>query len=272
MRHLTLGSTGVSASEVGQGTWQVEQEERGRVVAALRSGVEAGLTLVDTADLYGRGVVEEVVGEALRGLRDRVTLCTKVQPARASREGVVTACEKSLTRLGTDHLDLYVLHWVVARVPLAETLEGFARLQEQGKVRAYGLCNLTAPELLEAFRMAGPGRIACLQATYHLRERQAEQALLAACREAGVTFMAASPLGSGNFPSPETPGGRVLQEIAQAHGATMHRVALRFLLRHGHVVVLPKATSEPHILDNAAAGELTLSDDDVARIDDVFRR
>lgn len=262
------GKTGQEVSVVGQGTWRMEGDDRQACVETLRRGLDAGMTHVDTAELYGRGRVEEtVVKDAIAGRRDEVFLVSKVMPSNGSYEGTLAACERSLQRLGTDHLDGYLLHWPGAH-PLAETLRAFEKLEQDGKIRSFGLSNFDEAGCAEAVQLVGEGRIACNQVLYHLEERAIEHAVAPYCREHGITVVSYSPLGAGSFPADH----EVLREIAGAHDATPHQVALAFLLRLEGSLVIPKAATLSHALDNAKAGELVLTDDEAARIDAAFPR
>lgn len=247
----------------------MEEDDRESAVAALRRGLELGMTHIDTAELYGSGEVEEIVGEAIRGRRERAYLTSKVLPHNASAKGTVRACERSLRRLGTDYLDLYLLHWP-GEHPLGETLEAFEALRREGKIRAYGVSNFDAEELEEAVRLAGAGKIACNQVLYHLRERAIEHEVLPRCEEHDVAVVAYSPFGSGAFPGSRSRAGRVLTDIAEDRGASRYQVALAFLLRHESVFAIPKAASVAHVEDNAGAAELDLGDEELARIDAAF--
>ena len=266
-----FGWTGVPVPVIGQGTWNLERAGRAEAVAALRRGLDAGMTHVDTAEMYGAGRVEELVGEAIAGRRDEVFLVSKVLPEHASFAGVLAACEASLQRLATDRLDLYLLHWA-SRHPLEQTIAGFERLVRDGKIRHYGVSNFDTGELERALALAGPDRIACNQVLYHLEERAIEHAVLPWCERHGMAVVAYSPFGSGRFPGARSPGGRLLAEIAQARGATPRQVALAFLVRRAGVFTIPKAARVEHTLENAAAGELTLSAEEEARLDRAFPR
>jgi len=266
-----FGWTGVPVPVIGQGTWNMERADRAEAVAALRRGLDAGMTHVDTAEMYGTGRVEELVGAAIAGRRDEVFLVSKVLPEHASFAGVLAACEASLRRLGTDRLDLYLLHWA-SRHPLEQTIAGFERLVRDGKIRHYGVSNFDTGELERALALAGPDRIACNQVLYHLEERAIEHAVLPWCERRGMAVVAYSPFGSGRFPGARSPGGRLLAEIAHAHGATPRQVALAFLVRRAGVFTIPKAARVEHTLENAAAGELTLSAEEEARLDRAFPR
>ena len=267
METRPFGPTGRRLPVVGQGTWQMEDDDRSMAVAALERGLDAGMTHVDTAELYGSGRVEEIVAEAISGRRDEVYLVSKVLPQNATRGGTIRACERSLRRLRTDRLDLYLLHWPGSH-PLEDTLAAFEELRQSGKICAWGLSNFDVDELKEAVRLVGPGRIACNQVLYHLRERAVEHAVLPYCESQEIALVAYSPFGSGRFPGRH----RVLREIAAARGVSPHQVALRFLLRHEAVVAIPKAARVDHVLDNAAAGDLRLSAEEIARIGAAFRR
>ncbi len=271
VRRAPFGPTGVSVPVVGQGTWNMERDDRAAAVAALRAGLDAGLTHVDTAELYGSGRVEELVGEAIAGRRDEVFLVSKVLPQNASRAGVPRACEASLRRLRTDRLDCYLLHWP-GRHPLADTIAAFERLQREGKIRGWGVSNFAVEELERAAAIAGAERIACNQVLHHLEERSIEHAVVPWCRARGTAVVGYSPFGSGRFPGARSRGGRVLAEVAAAHGATARQVALAFLVREPGVFTIPKAARAAHVVENAAAGDLVLSDDDARRIDAAFPR
>ena len=259
-----------SVAAVGQGTWQMERDRRAEAVAALRRGLDAGASHIDTAEMYGAGRVEELVGEAIAGRRDEVFLVSKVLPENASRRGTVRACERSLRRLRTDHLDAYLLHWPGSH-PLAETIEAFEELAAAGKIRAWGLSNFDEEELAEARAVSDPGRIACNQVLYHPGERGVEHAVLPYCARHGIALVAYSPFGSGRLPGPRSRGGRVLAEIAAARGATPHQVALAFLLRHPVVLAIPKAARPDHAAENAAA-DLRLDGAEIRRLERAFPR
>lgn len=252
---------------IGQGTWYIDDAHRSTAVAALRRGLDLGMTHIDTAEMYGDA--ETVVGEAIAGRRDEVFLVSKVLPSNASRGGTVAACERSLARLRTDRLDCYLLHWPGPH-PLEDTFAAFERLREHGKILSWGVSNFDVPDLDAAWRAGGEGRIACNQVLYNLGERAIEHAVLPWCEAHGVAAVAYSPFGHGDFPGPSTPGGRVLEEIAANHGATARQVALRSLVRRPSVFTIPKASSVEHATDNAGAGALRLSEAEFARIDAAF--
>jgi diketogulonate reductase-like aldo/keto reductase len=271
MRQRAFGPPGRRLPVLGQGTWNMERDDRAGAIAALRRGLDLGMTHVDTAELYGGGEVEELVGEALVGRRDEVFLASKVLPENASRRGTVAACERSLARLRTDRLDLYLLHWP-GRHPLRDTLAAFEELVRAGKVLTWGVSNFDERELAAAVAIAGEGRVACNQLLYHLEERSIEHAAIPYCEEHGIAVVAYSPLGSGRFPSERSRGGRVLAEIAAPHGATPHQVALAFLLLRPSLFAIPKTSRPEHVEENAAAGDLVVSEDEARRIDEAFPR
>jgi diketogulonate reductase-like aldo/keto reductase len=270
MRRRAFGPTGVEVPVVGQGTWNMERDDRRQAIAALRRGLDLGLTHVDTAELYGDGAVEELVGEAIAGRRGEIFLVSKVLPSNASRRGTVVACERSLARLRTDHLDLYLLHWP-GQHPLSGTIAAFEELAAAGKIRAWGVSNFDEEELAEARRLGG-GRVACNQVLYHLEERAIEHAVIPFCAAHGIAVVAYSPFGSGRFPPPRSHGGKLLAEIAASHGVSPHAVALAFLLRHPSLFVIPKAAQPEHAAANAVAGELELAAEEVRRLDEAFPR
>lgn len=271
MRYRTFGPTGERVSVIGQGTWNMEKDDRRSAVAALRRGLDAGMNHIDTAELYGYGKVEDLVGDAIAGRRDEVFLVSKVLPQNASRRGTIEACERSLRHLRTDRLDCYLLHWE-SRHPLADTVAAFEELREAGKIRSWGVSNFDEDQVAQAVSIAGEGKVACNQVLYHLAERSIEHAVLPYCREHRVPVVAYSPFGSGKFPSPRSRGGRVLAEIAEAHDATPRRIALAFLVRDPAAFAIPKTADPGHAADNAAAAEIDLGDDEARRIDQVFPR
>jgi len=249
----------------------MERDDHAAAVAALRAGIDAGMTHVDTAEMYGGGRVEELVGEAIAGRRDELFLVSKVLPSNASFKGVLRACEASLRRLGTDRVDLYLVHWR-SRHPLEGTIEAFENLVNDGKIGSWGVSNFDVDDLEEALAIAGPGRIACNQVLYHLGERAIEHAVLPWCREHEVAVVGYSPFGSGRFPAPGTSGGRVLVEVAAAHDAAPHQVALRFLIREPGVCAIPKASRADHAVENAGAARLELTPAELERIGRAFPR
>ena len=269
MERRPFGAPKREVAVIGQGSWYIDNADRTSAIAALRRGLDLGMTHIDTAELYG--AAENVVGEAIAGRRDEVFLVSKVVPDHASRHGTLAACERSLARLGTDWLDCYLLHWPGAH-PLGDTFEAFDQLQREGKILSWGVSNFDVGDLDAAVAIAGEGRLACNQVLYHLTERAIEHAVIPWCERHGVAVVAYSPFGHGQFPGPRTKGGRVLQEIAAAHGATPRQVALGFLVRRPSLVTIPKASSPEHAAENAGAGDLRLSEAELARIDEAFPR
>jgi diketogulonate reductase-like aldo/keto reductase len=269
MKSRAFGSGGSAVSVIGQGTWYIDRGDRNSAVAALRRGMDLGMTHIDTAEMYGDA--EPVVAEAIAGRRDDIFLVSKVLPSNASRRGAISACERSLKRLKTDRLDCYLLHWR-GSYPLAETVAAFEELVGAGKIRSWGVSNFDADDLDQMLAVAGKGRIACNQVLYHLQERAIEHAVIPWCEAHGVAVVAYSPFGHNDFPSPRSKAGEVLQAIADAHRASARQVALSFLTRKPAVFAIPKASSPEHAVDNAAAGELTLSEADIAALDQAFPR
>ncbi len=267
MRQQKFGRNGPHVSVIGQGTWHLDRGDRKSAVAALRSGIELGMTHIDTAEMYGDA--ELVIADAIAEQRDDVFLVSKVLPSNASRRGTITACERSLKRLKTDRLDCYLLHWR-GSYALSETVAAFDELMRAGKIRAWGVSNFDVDDLDELLEAAGEGKIACNQVLYHLQERAIEHAVIPWCERHGVAVVAYSPFGHNDFPSPRSKAGEVLQKIAQAHGASARQVALAFLTRDASVIAIPKASTSEHVADNAAAGDLTLSDSDIAALDKAF--
>ncbi|SDV49319.1 aldo/keto reductase [Chitinasiproducens palmae] len=264
-----FGATGRRLPVIGQGTWNLERAPRREALASLRRGIELGLNHIDSAEMYGNGAAEALVGEAIAGRRDDVFLVSKVLPSNASAASVVTACERSLRHLGTDHLDCYLLHWRGA-VPLADTFEAFERLREAGKILSYGVSNFDMADLEEAFALVGPGRIACNQVLYHLRERAIEHAVLPWCARHDVAVVAYSPFGQDGFPAPHTVQGQALRDVADACRATPRQVALAFLTREPAVFAIPKAGSVAHVEENAVTVDLDAAA--VARLEEAFPR
>lgn len=264
-----LGKTGALVPVIGQGTWQMEQGRRDEVIRAIRRGLNLGMTHIDTAEMYGSGQAEQIVREAIGDRRDEVYLVSKVLPRNASADGTIAACERSLKRLGTDRLDLYLLHWPGDH-PLEDTIGAFETLKEQGKIRAFGVSNFDAGDLKLALRIAGEGQIACNQVLYHLEERAIEHEVIPLCEAHGIAVVGYSPFGSGSFPSAQSPGGRVLEAIAARHGVSTRAVALSFLVRRPSLFTIPKASRVAHVEQNARAGDLSLSDEDLRRIDAAF--
>lgn len=264
MRYRTFGPTGAQVSIIGQGTWNMERDDRRSAVASLRRGLDLGMNHIDTAEMYGSGKVEEIVGEAIAGRRDEVFLVSKVLPQNASRKGTIEACEQSLRHLRADRLDCYLLHWEGPH-PLADTFAAFEELRNAGKIRSWGVSNFDEEWLADALEIAGKGKVVCNQVLYHLQERAIEHAVIPYCEEHGIAVVAYSPFGSGKFR-----GGRVLSDVAEARGVTPRQIALAFLVRRPSLFAIPKTSDPGHAEENAAAAGIDLTDEEVRRIEEAF--
>lgn len=267
-----FGSTGRRVAAIGQGSWKIEESAAGSAVAAIRRGMDLGMTHIDTAEMYGSGGAETLIAKAIAGRRDEVFLVSKVLPSNASKRGTRAACEKSLARLQTDRLDCYLLHWRGAH-PLEETIAAFDTLVRDGKILSWGVSNFDIADLDEVAAIAGAGHPACNQVLYHLQERAIEHAVLPWCRRNRTAVVAYTPFGQSTAVfDAKTRQGSVLAEIAQAHQATARQVALQFLLRHPEMFVIPKASRIAHAAENAGAAALELTDAEVVKLDAVFPR
>ena len=259
---------------IGMGTWMIEGRSRDaekRGIEALRLGLDLGMNHIDTAEMYGDGRVEEMVAEAVAGRRDQVFLVSKVLPSNASYEQTLKACERSLKRLRTDFIDLYLLHWPSSRYPLKETMRAMEKLVDEGMIKLIGVSNFDLDQLREAQQALMNHRIACNQVLYHLAYRGIEQELLPYCTESGIAIVGYSPFGHGNFPSPKSRGGRVLAEIAKKHHRTVRQVALNFLTRYQSLFTIPKAGNPEHMREiSGAVGNWKLSDEDIVSIESAF--
>jgi diketogulonate reductase-like aldo/keto reductase len=268
MQRRPFGTTGRDAPIIGQGTWYIDQADRDEAIAALRRGLDLGMTHIDTAEMYGDA--ESMLAEVIAGRRDEVFLVDKVLPAHASVRGTVVACERSLKRLQTDRIDVYLLHWR-GPIPLADTVEAFEALHSAGKIAAWGVSNFDVDDLNELWDIQhsvhGP---VCDQVLYHLEERAIEHEVLPWCEAHGLAVTAYAPFGHGEFPEPWTLGGDVLAQIATAHGATPRQVALAFLTHRPSVFAIPKSAKLKHVEENAGAGDLRLSEQEIAAIDRAF--
>lgn len=259
--------SGTSVPALGQGTWRVGEDRRRHAdeVTALRRGIDLGMTLIDTAEMYGDGGAELVVAEAIKGRRGKVQLVSKVLPGNASRAGTIAACERSLKRLGTDHIELYLLHWR-GRHPLAETVDAFETLKHSGAIGAWGVSNFDVDDMEELLAVPGGKACATNQVLYNLAARGIEYDLLGWSADHAIPIMAYSPLGNDNrmLRHPE------LQHIAQARGVTAAQVALAFVLARPNVIAIPKATGLDHVAENRAAADLTLTAADLAGLNTAF--
>jgi diketogulonate reductase-like aldo/keto reductase len=265
LRYVRLRS-GERVPALGQGTWHMGENRRhaAEEEAALRLGIELGMRLIDTAEMYGSGGAEEVIAQAARGVRDSLFIVSKVFPHNASRSGIVAACERSLKRLATDRIDLYLLHWR-GSIPLAETLEGFLRLQADGKIRYYGVSNFDRADMAEWAALKDGDSVAADQVLYNLSRRGPECDLLPWCREHRVAVMAYTPLGQGHVL-----GNRSLGGVARRRGATAAQIALAWLLRQESMIVIPKASRSEHVRENRRALDITLTEEDLAELDGAF--
>jgi len=258
-----FGPTGVPVAVIGQGTWRMgEKPERRRSeVAALRLGLELGMTHVDTAEMYGDGGAERVVAEAIAGQRDRVFLASKVLPSNASHAGTVRACEASLRRLRTDRLDLYLLHWWSERHPVAETMRAMADLVRRGLTRLVGVSNFDVSQMRKAQDALGDLPLASNQVPYHLRDRGIEEDVLRHCERRRVAVVGYTPLARGGYMR------GIVADIARRHGRTPRQVALNFLTRRRALFTIPKATDPAHVRENAAALDFALTRAELRAID-----
>jgi len=257
---------GDSVPAYGQGTWHMGESRTGFAdeAAALKLGIELGVTLIDTAEMYGNGVAEEIVAEAAKGRRDTLFIVSKVLPYNASQRGTIEACERSLRRLKTDRIDLYLLHWRGSH-PFAETLAGFERLRRDGKIRHHGVSNFDRADMEEWAALDGGNAVASNQILYNLTRRGPEWDVIPWCREHKISVMAYSPIEQGRML-----GHKALAEIAARHGATPAQVALAWLLRQEGMIVIPKASRKEHVRENLGALDLKLSDADLADLDRAF--
>jgi diketogulonate reductase-like aldo/keto reductase len=257
--------SGDSIPVLGQGTWHLGEGRHhpDEEIAALRLGIDLGMTLIDTAEMYGDGASEELVGMAIRGRRDDVFIVSKVLPSHATRHGTIAACEASLRRLGSDHLDLYLLHWR-GSVPLRETVAAFEELQRAGSIRHWGVSNFDLGDMAELLRVPGGENVQANQVLYNLTRRGIEWNLLPWCRENDIAVMAYSPIEQGRLL-----GHPVLRTIAERHGATPAQVALAWVLEQ-RVNAIPQAGTQEHVRENRGALELELTGDDVVALEQAF--
>jgi diketogulonate reductase-like aldo/keto reductase len=257
---------GEAVPALGQGTWRMGEDAGRRTseIAALQLGIDLGMTLIDTAEMYADGAAEELVREAIGGRRDEVFLVSKVLPHNATRRRTIAACEGSLRRLGTDRLDLYLLHWR-GHAPLAETLDAFAMLTDAGKIRYWGVSNFDGSDMEELARLPGGGAVAANQVLYNLTRRGIEYDLLPSCTARGIPIMAYSPIEQGRML-----GRARLKAIAARHGVTAAQVAIAWVLRKDGVFTIPKAATPAHVRENRAALDLRLTEEDYAELDGAF--
>ncbi|SFE82808.1 aldo/keto reductase [Alteribacillus iranensis] len=258
-------------SQLGQGTWHMGEDPKQRAaeIRALQLGIDRGMTLIDTAEMYADGEAETVVGEAIKGRRDDVFLVSKVYPFRAGRELIEQACEQSLKRLQTDYLDLYLLHWQ-GNVPLSETIEGMEMLQAAGKIKRWGVSNLDISDMKELQSLRGGERCAVNQVLYHLGSRGIEYDLLPWQREAGMPIMAYCPLAQGGRHRQQLIQNPTLDKIAKNHDASPLQIALAWTMRTNDVISIPKAVQEKHVIENAEAAMIKLTETELEELDRAF--
>lgn len=260
----------VAVPVIGQGTWQMERDDEAACVRTLRRGVELGADLIDTAEMYGNGRVEKIVAKALDGLREDVFLVSKVLPQNASRKGTVEACQASLDRLGTDHVDLYLLHWT-SSYPIEETMGAFRELLDEGLTRYVGVSNFSMQQFREADAALGPEHaLVTNQVLYWLGARNAENELIPGLGEEGCPLMAYSPLGQSGIPREGTKQHDVLSRIAGRHDATVPQVMIAWVIRHEDVFTIPKTSQIEHLEENVQAATLSLSQEDLALLDEAY--
>jgi diketogulonate reductase-like aldo/keto reductase len=270
-----FGWTGADLPVIGMGTWMIEGGRRDTIrqdiIESLDLGLDLGMTHIDTAEMYGNGRAEELVAEVVAGRREEVFLVSKVWPSNASYEGTISACERSLARLKTDWLDLYLLHWPSDQYPIKEIMRAMEKLVSEGMVNFIGVSNFDVEGLKLVEQALTNERLACNQVQYHLEDRRLEHDLLPYCANRKIAIVGYSPFGHGGFPSPRSAGGTVLAEIAKRHERTPRQVALNFLTRHSGVFTIPKAARAEHIRENSGAdGRWKLTEEDIAAIDRAF--
>jgi diketogulonate reductase-like aldo/keto reductase len=274
LRTRKFGWTGRDVPIIGMGTWMIEgrtKDADNRAIEAMRLGIDLGMTHIDTAEMYGNGRSEELIGEALNGQRESVFLVSKVLPTNASYEGTLRACKCSLKRLKTDFIDLYLLHWPSSQHPIKETMRAMEMLVDEGMIKFIGLSNFDVDQLREAQGALKKYRIACNQVLYHLAYRAIEHELIPYCTQNEIAIVGYSPFGHGNFPISQSKGGKVLGEIAKKHNRTVHQIVLNFLTLDSNVFAIPKAANPDHVRDNSGAiGNWQLTDEDIAIINKTF--
>ncbi|BAY80751.1 aldo/keto reductase [Calothrix parasitica NIES-267] len=258
--------TGINIPVLGQGTWRMGEDssQKDAEIAALRLGLDMGMTLIDTAEMYGEGGAEEVVGKAIKNRREEVYLVSKVYPHNASRKGTVAACERSLKRLKTDCIDLYLLHWR-SSIPLSETLEAFESLKQAGKIRDYGVSNFDASDMKKAIDLPNGKQIATNQVLYNLARRGIEWDLLPWCNQHDIPIMAYSPIEQKGILN-----NSVLKAVASRHNATPAQIALAWLLQQQGIIAIPKASNPEHVKENSAALDIELTQEDLSELDKAF--
>ena len=272
MKHIVKLKNGAEVPALGLGTWYLGDDagRRAREIAALRTGIEKGMTLIDTAEMYGGGRSERLVGEAIKGTeRGRLFIVSKVLPNNAGRRGIFRSCEESLQRLGTDYLDLYLLHWR-GSVPLAETVECMEKLERDGMIRGWGVSNFDTDDMEELRRVKGGDGCLVNQVLYHAASRGIEYSLLPQMRERGVALMAYCPLAQGGSLRRGLFRSRALNDIAARRGATVAQILLAWAVRGGDTIAIPRSSSPEHTAENAGADAIELTAEELAAIDREF--
>ena len=272
MRTYKFGCLGKDVPVIGQGTWNLP--ERGEAVAdarkALRLGLDLGMTHIDTAEMYGGGRAEELIAGAISGFpREQLFIVSKVLPDHASYDGTIEACDKSLLRLKVDYIDCFLLHWR-SRYPLSQTMGALEQLQDDGKIKSFGVSNFDIDDIKEAQAVLRKHPIVCNQVLYNLRNRGIERRLIPFCNENSIALVGYTPFGQRALPTLRTAGGAVLGEVAAKYKVTVPQVILAFLVRDKNLFAIPKSQTQEHTRENAEAGDLILSQEDIAMINDAF--
>ena len=269
-----FGWTKIDISVIGQGTWMIEgtnhRDTYNLAIESLQLGLDLGMNHIDTAEMYGNGMVEEIVGQAIAGRRDEVFLVSKVLPSNASYYDTLRACERSLKRLKTDWLDMYLIHWPSTNHPIHETMRAMETLVKEGLVKFIGVSNFDLEHLKEAERVLQNERIACNQVMYNLNSRGIEKSLLPYCNRKGISVVGYAPFGHGNFPSSNSDDGRVLVKIAERHQKTPHQVVLNFIVNHINIFTIPKTSRPQRVKENSDSVGWNLTKDDIVDINRVF--
>jgi diketogulonate reductase-like aldo/keto reductase len=272
MKKKPFGINKTLVPVIGQGTWEMPEQgpERDQAAAAIKAGIEHGLVHIDTAEMYGAGKSEELIGKVIKDFRrEDLFIVSKVLPDNATFQGTINACEKSLSRLSTDYLDCYLLHWH-GKHPLKDTMRALEKLVTDGKIRSLGVSNFDMYDLEEAAGHLEKEKISCNQVLYNLYERGIERKLISYCKQKSISVVAYTPFGQRPLPDKSTADGVALAGIAAKHGATVAQVVLAFLTREENVFTIPKAAKVSHALDNAGAGDLELDSEDIATISKAF--
>ena len=266
-----VGWANIAIPVLGQGTWMIEgdQLQERKAIEALRLGLDLGLSHIDTAEMYGDGRAEELVGEAISERRSEVFLVSKVLPQHASYKGTLKACERSLKRLKTEWLDLYLLHWQ-GHYPIKETMRAMETLADQGKIRFIGVSNFDVDQIKEAEQALNHHRLLCNQVLYHLGDRGIERRLIPYCSAQEISVVAYSPFGHSDFPSLHSKGGKMLSEISSSCNRTIRQIILNFLTRSPAVFTIPKASKTQHVHENSGSTDWNLLKEDIEAIDQAF--